>query len=135
MSALAGCMGEICSISLDTAKVRLQLQKSMPGKTGGVKYTSAFQAIPRMALDEGPRALFNGLTPGLCRQAIFIGIGNGLYVPLRNAIMVASGKSPDTSKATILQKITAGMMSGAIGVTLGHPFEVVKVRLQTQGIL
>ena len=84
-----------------------------------------------MALDEGPRALFYGLTPGLCRQAIFIGVGNGLYVPLRNAIVSqsAKGKPLHEQRATILQKIIAGFISGAIGVTLANPFEVVKVRL------
>ena len=34
-----------------------------------------------------------------------------------------------------MQKTLAGLISGAIGVSLGNPFEVVKVLLQTQGTL
>ena len=38
MSGLAGCIAEAMTLSLDTAKVRLQLQKIEPGKLP--KYTS-----------------------------------------------------------------------------------------------
>lgn len=31
------------------------------------KYTSVFQVIWRMAIDEGPKALFNGVVPGMAR--------------------------------------------------------------------
>jgi len=85
-------MAETCTVSLDTAKVRLQLQKVLP--TEKPKYCSVFQAVPRMAMEEGPRALFYGLVPGIHRQFIFVGVGNGVYVPLRNAI-VARSKSGD----------------------------------------
>ena len=57
-------------------------------------------------------------------------------MPLRNAIVSRStkGKPLHEQRATILQKIIAGFISGAIGVTLANPFEVVKVRLQTQDL-
>ena len=76
-------------------------------------------------MEEGPRALFYGVTAGMQRQAIFIGFGNGLYVPIRNSMQARSGNE----SATILQKIVAGFVAGTIGVTLANPCEVVKVRL------
>lgn len=39
-----------------------------------------------MCVEEGPRALFYGLGPGVQRQFLFVGLGNGLYPPIRNAI-------------------------------------------------
>ena len=40
-----------------------------------------------MAIEEGPRALFYGVMPGMLRFCFFAGVGNGLYVPIRNVIM------------------------------------------------
>ena len=65
MSAVAACVAEIFSLQFDTAKVRLQLQKIEPGCPP--KYTSVLQTIARMSMEEGPRALFYGLVPGLYR--------------------------------------------------------------------
>eukprot|EP00354_Favella_ehrenbergii_P007096 CAMPEP_0170454624 /NCGR_PEP_ID=MMETSP0123-20130129/2812_1 /TAXON_ID=182087 /ORGANISM="Favella ehrenbergii, Strain Fehren 1" /LENGTH=52 /DNA_ID=CAMNT_0010717395 /DNA_START=129 /DNA_END=287 /DNA_ORIENTATION=+ len=39
-----------------------------------------------MAAEEGPRVLLYGLAPGMQRQCLFNGIGNGLYVPIRSKI-------------------------------------------------
>ena len=65
MSSLAGITAETCTVSLDTAKVRLQLQQIEPGKLP--KYRNVFQTVYRMAADEGSRALFYGLPPGMQR--------------------------------------------------------------------
>ena len=55
-----------------------------------------------MAIEEGPRALFYGLAPGLIRQSIFLGLANGLYVPIRNGIIDRSeGGDHRNTKATI----------------------------------
>ena len=84
MSSCAGMIAENFTVCLDAAKVRLQVQKSVPGQAP--KYTSVIQCLTRMAAEEGPRALFYGLSPGLQRQFLFVGLGNGLYPPIRNAI-------------------------------------------------
>ena len=87
-----------------------------------------------MAIDEGPRAFFYGVVPGVQRQMILLGIGNGMYVPLRDFIIAISAKDGNKRKdqtASLLQKLSAGFVSASIGVVLGNPFEVVKVRLQT----
>jgi solute carrier family 25 (mitochondrial uncoupling protein), member 8/9 len=54
----------------------------------------------------------------------------GLYTPIRNAITgpLAEGQNP-----SIVQKISAGIISGAIGITIANPIDVVKIRLQAQG--
>ena len=82
-----------------------------------------------MAAEEGPRALFYGLTPGLQRQFLFVGLGNGLYPPIRNAIC---GDLKPGEYATGPQKVLAGLLTGAIAITVASPTDVAKVRLQTQ---
>lgn len=83
-----------------------------------------------MAAEEGALSLWNGLTPGLQRQFVFAGLRIGLYVPVRNAIC---GPLKEGQNPTLLQKIMAGMTTGAIGITVANPTDVVKVRMQAQG--
>ena len=62
------------------------------------KYHSIFDALPRMVMEEGPRALFYGLVPGFHRQIIFIGVGNGIYVPLRDALFVGQSSASGSNE-------------------------------------
>ena len=82
--------------------------------------------------EEGARALYSGLSPGLQRQFVFAGLRIGLYVPVRN--FICGPMEPDQNP-TILQKIAAGMLTGAIGISVANPTDLVKVRMQGQGRL
>ena len=79
-----------------------------------------------IAGEEGFTALYSGLSPGLQRQFLFVGLGNGLYVPIRNAIC---GDLEPGQYATGPQKILAGLLTGAIAITVACPTDVAKVRL------
>lgn len=86
----------------------------------------------RVTADEGPVALWSGLVPGLQRQLINAGLRVGLYVPIRDIICgpLAPGQNP-----TLFQKVIAGLASGAIGISVANPTDVVKIRMQAQGRL
>jgi len=88
--------------------------------------------MTKVAAEEGPRALFSGLVPGLQRQIVYAGLRIGLYVPIRDMITgpLAPGQNP-----TLLQKIVASMATGAIGISVANPTDVVKIRMQAQGRL
>lgn len=53
----------------------------------------------------------------------------GLYEPIRNLVCgdLKPGENP-----SIKQKILSGLISGAIGITIANPTDVVKVRMQSQ---
>lgn len=52
-SAFAACVGEICTIPLDTAKVRLQLQKSaLAGDVTLPKYRGLLGTVGTIAREE-----------------------------------------------------------------------------------
>lgn len=70
--------------------------------------------------------MFNGLNPGLQRQFIFAGIRIGLYAPVRN---MYAGELKPGENPTLLVKILAGLTTGAIGICVANPTDVVKVRL------
>jgi solute carrier family 25 uncoupling protein 8/9 len=79
-----------------------------------------------IAREEGTRALYNGLTAGLQRQFIFAGLRIGLYVPVRNMI---AGELKPGENPTLLTKILAALCTGAIGISVANPTDVVKIRL------
>jgi solute carrier family 25 uncoupling protein 8/9 len=94
MASSAGMTAEVLTIPIDTAKVRLQLQTVKPGETP--RYKGFLGTMGKVAAEEGPFALFGGLTPGLQRQFVFAGLRIGLYVPVRDAITgpLAPGQNP-----------------------------------------
>jgi len=82
-----------------------------------------------VAREEGTGALWKGLGPGLQRQVIYGGLRIGLYDPVKQfCTNIAGGDS-------IGVKIAAGLLSGAIGITIASPTDLVKVRMQSQGKL
>lgn len=121
----AACIAEITTLPFDTGKVRLQVLGEQLKK--GAARPGMFQILGTIAKEEGPRALWKGLSPGLQRQMAFASIRIGLYEPVRNMIA-----GPDTSP-NMLQRISAGLLTGAVGITVANPTDVVKIRLQAEG--
>lgn len=78
------CFVQFCTIPLDTAKVRLQLQKKV-GIDDGVglpKYKGLLGTVKTIAREEGISALWKGIVPGLHRQCLYGGLRIGLYDPV-----------------------------------------------------
>lgn len=73
--------------------------------------------------NEGPKSLYQGLTPALTRSVVYGGLRLGLYEPSKYACDLAFGSS------NVLVKIASGMFAGAIATALTNPMEVLKVSL------
>ncbi|KAK6145296.1 hypothetical protein DH2020_022116 [Rehmannia glutinosa] len=132
-SAFAACFAEFCTIPLDTAKVRLQLQKRVPlgDSVGEPKYKGLFGTVFTIAKEEGLLALWKGIIPGLHRQCLYGGLRIGLYEPVK-AFFVGSNYSGDVP---LFSKILAALLTGAIAIAVANPTDLVKVRLQAEGKL
>ncbi|PNH06251.1 Mitochondrial uncoupling protein 2 [Tetrabaena socialis] len=124
-SAIAACTAEALTLPLDTAKVRLQLQ------SGSSKYKGMLGTVMTIAREEGPSSLWKGLEPGLHRQCLFGGLRIGLYEPVRN-LYVGSDFKGDPP---LHLKIAAGLTTGALGIIVASPTDLVKVRMQSEGKL
>lgn len=93
----------------------------------GVKYRGLVGTCMTVAKEEGAGGLWKGLGPGLQRQVIYGGLRIGLYDPVKKFCTdVAGGDS-------LAVKIASGLLSGAIGITVASPTDLVKVRMQSQG--
>jgi solute carrier family 25 uncoupling protein 8/9 len=94
-----------------------------------MKYRGLVGTTKTIIAEEGAGALWNGLTAGLHRQILFSGIRVGLYQPVKNLI---TGDLPEGQNPLLYQKMMAASITGAIGITVANPTDVVKVRLQNQ---
>jgi len=84
-----------------------------------------------VAAEEGPLALWGGLSAGLQRQVIFAGLRVGLYVPIRDFI---TGPLEEGQFPSLFQKILTAFTTGFIAITVANPTDLVKVKLQGQGV-
>ncbi|CAK8541834.1 unnamed protein product [Lathyrus sativus] len=132
-SAFSACFAEICTIPLDTAKVRLQLQKqAVAGDTINLpKYKGMLGTVGTIAREEGLSALWKGIVPGLHRQCLYGGLRIGLYEPVKN-LYVGKDHVGDTP---LVKKILAALTTGAVAIAVANPTDLVKVRLQAEGKL
>ncbi|MBA0842445.1 hypothetical protein Goarm_002269, partial [Gossypium armourianum] len=123
----------ICTIPLDTAKVRLQLQKKALGGDAAAlpKYRGLLGTVGTIAREEGLAALWKGVIPGLHRQCLFGGLRIGMYEPVKNFYV---GKD-HVGDVPLTKKILAALTTGALGITVANPTDLVKVRLQAEGRL
>lgn len=131
-SAFAACFAEFCTIPLDTAKVRLQLQrKSAGGDDTTPKYKGLWGTMATIAREEGLSALWKGITAGLHRQFIYGGLRIGLYEPVKT-LLVGSDFVGDIP---LYHMIFAALLTGALAIAVANPTDLVKVRLQAEGKL
>jgi len=153
MSAgMAGCVGDIITFPLDVAKVRLQVQgegttKAIPkishlggkptvlSESAKFKYRGMMGTILTICKEEGPRALYNGIVPGLQRQVAFCCIRIGLYDSVKGFYMdqFSQGGTRELGAGqNVALRIMAGITTGGLAVTCAQPTDVVKVRMQAQ---
>lgn len=100
------------------------LQQGTPGQA--LKYQGLLGTVSTVMKEEGAAALWKGLVPGLHRQLVFGGLRLGLYGPVKDMYQ-AQGLDG------LANKVAAGLTTGAIGITVANPTDLVKVRLQSQG--
>ena len=76
-SMQAGVMASFLTNPLDMAKLRLQVQragKTGGGDTGSFYYKNMFHGVYRIAIDEGPMALFAGSFARCCFHVPMVAI-------------------------------------------------------------
>ncbi|XP_060902902.1 mitochondrial uncoupling protein 2-like [Labrus mixtus] len=124
----AGCVADLVTFPLDTAKVRLQIQGESKPPSGGqrAKYRGVFGTISTMVKTEGPRSLYSGLVAGLQRQMCFASVRIGLYDTMKQFY------TRDSDNAGIGARLLAGCTTGGMAVAFAQPTDVVKVRFQAQ---
>ncbi|XP_022189342.1 mitochondrial uncoupling protein 2 isoform X2 [Nilaparvata lugens] len=128
--AAAACFADTVTFPLDLAKVRLQVQSGAKGS--GLKYKSLLHTIQTVAKEEGPRALYKGLVPGLQRQMCFASVKFGLYDSVKDFYL---GLLHAEEGSNVMVRIAAGLTTGFMAVFIAQPTDVIKIRFQaSQGV-
>lgn len=111
---------------LEVVKTRLQVQDSV-GFTR--VYTRGFLGALRDLLSHDGLLLSwnHGLAAGVGRDFFYSGVRTGMYPTVRDGI---AGSATD---ASLVQKIAAGATTGSAGSALANVFDVVRVRMITEG--
>ncbi|KAI3385417.1 hypothetical protein SNEBB_009292 [Seison nebaliae] len=154
----AGCIGDFLTFPLDVAKVRLQIQGDSSAGIMNKQYRGLIGTLKTIYRQEGlVRGLYGGIAPGLQRQMCFSGVRIGAYDTVRDALrqifkiessigikqLAASSSLQKTSKmnkrnsskiADFALRVTAGSTTGCLAVLMAQPTDVVKVRMQAQGV-
>jgi solute carrier family 25 uncoupling protein 8/9 len=89
------------------------------------KYKGPFQTVVKIIEEEGMKAPFKGLSPGLHRQFLFTGLRLGLYEPIKHLFY-----SGEPGQEPLAAKVGAAMTTSALGITIAQPSDVLKVRFQ-----
>jgi len=123
----ASCVAETVTMPVDVVKTRLQ----MDGSGGSIKqYAGTMDCARKLTAAEGPSALFKGLPPALVRQSTYGSLRYGLYGPIKNAMGITPGQP-----VPLWKKIVAGGTAGAVASAVANPTDLMKVRLQTDGMM
>jgi len=136
----AACVADLLTFPLDTAKVRLQVQGESALSTAAAAsvavskqplvYKGVGGTVISIARQEGPKALYNGIVPGLQRQMAFSAIRLGAYENVRNYLQKTT--QIDSGAGLVLVRICAGITTGAMAIMCAQPTDVVKVRMQAE---
>jgi solute carrier family 25 uncoupling protein 8/9 len=138
----AACVADIMTFPLDVAKVRLQIASSsvkqltsnvltLQASGLGPQYSGLVGTLFGMARNEGLKSLYGGIVPGLQRQCVFASLRVGLYEPVKD-MYTKHLNVGESATSVMIVRILSGITTGAIGISVAQPTDVVKVRMQAQ---
>jgi solute carrier family 25 oxoglutarate transporter 11 len=125
---LAACLASSCIHPIDLVKVRLQLFATM--NPPGTPKPSPVTMIQTMISKEGFQSIYAGLSAALMRQAVYGTARIGLHRSFSDYLAKANEGKP----LSFAVKAGSGMLSGAIAVCIGTPFDVALVRMQADSM-
>lgn len=117
----AGMLAASICYPLDTAKTLLTAH---PERFRGILTT-----LGSVTRSQGPKALYRGLSPTLVAMMPYAGLDFAIYEHLKLCYLRRNNK-----EASLFALLFIGAFAGAVAQTACHPLDVVRKRLQLQGI-
>ena len=114
-------MAAACVYPLETAKSLLTIERGRYG-------SCIFQSLKTVVEDQGFFALYRGIVPTLIAMFPYVGVEFCTYETLRSAMSLA----PENTYA--FYTMSLGAFAGTVAQATCHPLDVVRKRLQLQGI-
>ncbi|XP_038892574.1 mitochondrial uncoupling protein 3 [Benincasa hispida] len=127
LTALSAMVAESTTFPIDLTKTRLQLHGESSSSS---RSTNAFRLASAIVKDQGPFALYKGLSPAILRHLFYTPIRIVGYEHLRSLFLASDGGS-----VPLHVKALVGGLSGSIAQVVASPADLVKVRMQADGRL
>ena len=145
--AVAGAVSGVAKLSLvvpiELVRIRMQLQgvgqksQSMipsrysSGSTSrGRVYKSSFDCAVQLWRSGKLKAFYQGGVATAYRDVV----GGAMYLLVWEKCSRVLAKGSDTHNLSVFQRLLAGGLTGVIGWTTVYPFDVVKTRMQLDGV-
>ncbi|KIX98439.1 uncharacterized protein Z520_05740 [Fonsecaea multimorphosa CBS 102226] len=126
---LAGMFATACIQPIDMVKVRLQLAGE--GVKTGPKPTAL--GVTRDIIAQGKVLdLYNGLSAGLLRQAVYTTARLGFFDTFQNTLQARAEKNG--TKVTFAERGAAGLAAGGLAAMVGNPADLALIRMQSDGL-
>ena len=124
----AGITSVTSTYPLDIVRTRLSIQSasfSALGQTAQRQLPGMWATLVKMYRTEGGvLALYRGIVPTVAGVAPYVGLNFMTYESVRK-YLTAEGEKP-----TVMRRLAAGAISGAIAQTCPYPFDVLRRRFQ-----
>ncbi|KAA8500065.1 Calcium-binding mitochondrial carrier protein SCaMC-1 [Porphyridium purpureum] len=118
---LAGMSAALLCYPLETAKTLLTAHPEL--------YSSVFGTMAGVARTQGLPALYKGLAPTLVAMFPYVGLDLMVYEQLKIIYKRRFGR-----EAGFMDMLVMGSIAGSVAQTVCHPLDVVRKRLQLQGL-
>ncbi|KAL8518665.1 hypothetical protein ACS0TY_009856 [Phlomoides rotata] len=127
LTSVSAMVAETTTFPIDLLKTRLQLHgESMQS----VRPTSAFRMGFQIARNDGFLGMYKGLPPAIFRHMFYTPTRIVGYEHLRNTFVQSSDHS-----LSFYSKAVIGGASGAIAQVIASPADLIKVRMQADGLI
>lgn len=119
----------VCIQPIDMVKVRIQLAGE--GARGGPKPSPL--GVARDIIAQGKVLdLYNGLSAGLLRQAVYTTARLGFFDTFQN--MLTARAQQNGTSVTFLERSAAGLTAGGLAAMVGNPADLALIRMQSDGM-
>ncbi|KAL8744062.1 MAG: hypothetical protein Q9190_003645 [Brigantiaea leucoxantha] len=109
---------------MEVLKVRLQAQQRSSTVSSGHKYRNTAHAIYTIAKEEGPRALYSGMSLTAARQATNVSVNLTTYHKLKG-FLLAQQPAYASSELPKWQTLLIGLVAGAMGPISNAPIDTI----------
>ncbi|KAH8249685.1 hypothetical protein KR032_011468 [Drosophila birchii] len=115
---------------MDTGKTRMQVEGEVAKKTNS-KMPSFRSTIKNMVKNEGFTSIYSGFSAMIARNFLFNSVRVVLYDIFRRPFLYVNERNEETLRTH--WALGCGFTAGCIAQGLANPFDIVKVRMQTEG--
>ncbi|KAH8282169.1 hypothetical protein KR054_005969 [Drosophila jambulina] len=127
---LAANFAESWVFWMDTGKTRMQVEGEEAKKTGA-KIPPFRDTIKNMIKVEGFRSIYSGFSAMVARNFLFNSVRVVLYDIFRRPFLYVNERNEEILPSH--WALGCGFTAGCIAQALANPFDIVKVRMQTEG--